>query len=155
MFVGLILGVVSWGFGALLFTAVTRGILGAGPWALALPWVQLLLASLASGVPFRASARLGGWSVKKSFLDRQWREWNTQPLWEYSSSVPERVLENALFLKEALADRGLEVRFDVEEFSLVSSKRWLVDPFLILQCGDERLYIDWWDEKEFAPEYVN
>lgn len=119
---------------------------------------HLVVASLLSRFPWQALERLEGTGSNKSFFDRRWFEWRKTSLESYSSNVPERVLQNALLLKKAFEEKGMSARFEVEEFSEVTQpwlqRSWLVDPFLILKVNGVELYMDWWDEKEFAPEYM-
>jgi hypothetical protein len=157
VFWGLIIGSGAWlaGYGVLAgFYALVLLGLDLKPVQVPLPLYQLVLASLLSGVAQRALHRLSfERSVKRSFLDRTWREWRTHKLEGYTANVPDRVLQNALSIKQALAARGLIAGFEVQEFSLVE-RAWLVDPFLILKVEDVKLYVDWWNETEFTPEYM-
>ncbi len=110
-----------------------------------------------------------------SWLRRRREVWQKKSIDSYGSNIPKRVLENAMLIKKSLIEKGANPTFTVEalqpardpiaegalqEFvqELQRRKAWLRDPFLILEVaiGNEKLQVtvDYWDEKEFDPEYA-
>jgi hypothetical protein len=72
------------------------------------------------------------------------REWKTAYLEQYSGNVPEHALQKALEIKRAVP----AVRFLVE-YLQDSMEHSDPDPFLVAVLGNERYYIEVWDEKEY------
>jgi hypothetical protein len=74
-------------------------------------------------------------------------EWISSELSDYTGHVPERVLENALRLRDEL---GNEASFSVESFQRTEEPLQDPDPVLVLNYGGQKVYVDFWDEPEFA-----
>jgi hypothetical protein len=90
------------------------------------------------------AARHGSLSVFLLGSDAQ-AKWRRIPLRDYDGPVPEFARSRALELETCLPD----VMFEIEE--LRADKRY--DPFLIAIYGNERFYIDVWEEWEFERKH--
>jgi hypothetical protein len=90
------------------------------------------------------AARHGSLSVFLLGSDTQ-AKWYRVPLRDYDAPVPEFARSRALELETCLPG----VTFEVEE--LRADKRY--DPFLIAIYGNERFYIDVWEEREFERKH--
>lgn len=71
--------------------------------------------------------------------DDEFLEWDEVELSDYNEPVPEFVLAKALELKKKVPEVVLYVEYLGVRY----------DPFLIAEMGDERYYIEVWDEPKF------
>jgi hypothetical protein len=78
---------------------------------------------------------------------RRVRKWDSSDLESYEGNVPEFVLAKAVQIKTALPDTLFAVEYLIEESQ--SRRRPEPDPFLVAKLGNERYYIDVWNEKEY------
>jgi hypothetical protein len=90
------------------------------------------------------AARHGSLSVFLLGSDAQ-AEWRRFPMRDYDGPVPEFARSRAFELETYLPG----VTFEIEE--LRADKRY--DPFLIAIYGNERFYIDVWEEREFESKH--
>ncbi len=71
-------------------------------------------------------------------------EWITRAVKEYQGNIPSAVLHRAVLLKKRLPDAKVCV------MELTKTR----DPFLVVQYGSWKEYIDVWDEHGFVPEHA-
>lgn len=79
--------------------------------------------------------------------DRRVRAWETYPLRSYLGNVPEFVLDKAISIAKVLPTAEFQIVQLVETTD--RKPRPLPDPFLLVSLGNERYFIDVWDEKEY------
>lgn len=76
--------------------------------------------------------------------------WKEIPLDKYQKPVPMFVLNKAVQIAETLPT----AEFTIEELSVTRSRIQLdPDPFLIVSYGDERYYVEVWDEPSFEAKH--
>jgi hypothetical protein len=82
--------------------------------------------------------------------DRRTTSWKTAYLRLYGGNVPEFALVRALTIKQELP----AAEFLVEQLYTETQHRAVPepDPFLVVVLGNERYYIDVWDEKEYEAQ---
>jgi hypothetical protein len=78
------------------------------------------------------------------------RTWESVPLNQYHGNVPEFALSKAVQIKRALPACSIGVEYLAESEKKIV--RPLRDPFLFVSLGDEKHYIDVWDEKEYESK---
>ena len=79
-------------------------------------------------------------------------EWVSVPLSGYKKEVPAFALLRAAQIKKELNKAKLASSFSVEELQTKTSRsevRKMYDPFMVLEVGERRLYLDVWDEPKF------
>lgn len=81
--------------------------------------------------------------------DRRRTDWENYPLRGYEGNVPEFVLEKAVNIAKALPQTEFQIVQLVERSDRKERTQRLPDPFLIASLGNERYYIEVWDEKEY------
>ena len=84
--------------------------------------------------------------------NRTIRSWRTISIAVYSTigSVPEFALERAVKIKTACPQASIGVDYLIEEQE--NREKPLRDPFMYVELGDERYYVDVWDEKEYEAK---
>lgn len=78
---------------------------------------------------------------------RTTREWKPLPIDKYDGNVPVEALSKALAIKNALPD--VEVYVDRLIETTEKIERPDRDPFLMVKLGNERYWIDVWDEAKY------
>ncbi len=86
---------------------------------------------------------LGPGGLIGSFVRAYWRR---VELSRYGGDIPAFAISRAVEIKQRLP----QALFYVEE--LIVDKQY--DPFLLVQCGRERFYVDVWDERDFEREHA-
>lgn len=86
------------------------------------------------------------WQMPEGIRLYTYLRWVTGPLVE-AANVPEFILAKASEIASSLP----EAIFAVEQ---LRSERRVYDPFLVVSYGDERYYVDVWDEAAFASEHT-
>ncbi len=87
--------------------------------------------------------------IKMSKRTKKQGTWHSWHLNGYIREIPEFVLETAVEVKQ----RCPKVVFYIEEFFVIDKiEKKLVDPFLIAELGNEKYYLEVWDEPTFKGQ---
>jgi len=74
--------------------------------------------------------------------------WEIKPLANYDQPVPEFALATSMELHQ----RVPEVKFSIDQFVVTKARKITQDPFLIAELGEEKYYIEVWDEPGYKQE---
>jgi hypothetical protein len=77
-------------------------------------------------------------------------KWESSAIANYTGNIPEYALEKALQIKTRLPETHFQVERLVEETETIPKPKR--DPFLIAILGNERYYIEVWNEKEYEAK---
>lgn len=80
------------------------------------------------------------------------KEWHEVMLQSYTGEVPTYALQTALDIKDSCRKAGLHNVYLYVVHYASDRKSRTSDPFLMVEIGNEKFYLEYWDEPGFAKE---